>query len=112
MPNTPIIYTFYARSPKLTPDVVAYALAQDGTYLGTHISSDPDYARSDVGERPHRLIAFGRHYPEGYVVEWVGEEPAPGVNPGFDEAVLRSESVPFKTETFGHLGFRIPGAPA
>jgi hypothetical protein len=48
----------------------AVAIAQDGTYLGSHFCSDESYMMTDLGlvegSRPDRKIVYDEHYPGGY----------------------------------------------
>lgn len=57
---------------KGTDWVSSIALAEDGTYLAGHISSDTEWAKHDIGltsDWKHDL--YRAHYPDGYEVEWV-----------------------------------------
>ncbi len=53
---------------------VAYAMAEDGTVLGSHYCTHQGYASSDLGcdgSRPDRHEAYTAHYPEGYETEFI-----------------------------------------
>lgn len=51
-------------------------LAEDGTGLGGHLCSHEGYMPHDLGivesSRPDRHETFRAHYPDGYVMEFVG----------------------------------------
>lgn len=54
---------------------IYYALAQDGTVLGSHLCSDEGFASHDLGvrrdSRPDRHVEYAAHYPNGYEMEFV-----------------------------------------
>lgn len=56
-------------------DGIAYAIAQDGTVLGSHWCSDERYVPNDLGvrdgSRPDRHTTYAKHYPDGYEMEFV-----------------------------------------
>ena len=75
--DLPVIYGFNNGGARGWMDAVL--LAQDGTYLGSHICSDEYFMPSDLGilegHRPDRHETFRQHYPDGYRMEFVpGEE--------------------------------------
>ena len=51
-------------------DGVAYAMAEDGTVLGSHWCSSEYYVPHDLGviegSRPDRHETYAKHYPNGY----------------------------------------------
>ena len=51
-------------------DGVAYAMAEDGTVLGSHWCSSEHYVPHDLGviegSRPDRHETYAKHYPNGY----------------------------------------------
>ena len=53
-------------------DVCAFAMAEDGTALGSHVSSNASWAKADISRPPHSQN-FDTHYPDGYEVVWLGE---------------------------------------
>ena len=56
-------------------DVIAHALAEDGTGLGSHLSSSVGFAKHDIGlTSDWHHEDYREHYPSGYRVEWV-EDP-------------------------------------
>lgn len=75
-------------------DGIAYAIAEDGTVLGSHWCSHEIYVPGDLGvtegSRPDRHKAYAEHYPDGYEMEFV---PARDVlsHPGLSEAVRLNE---------------------
>jgi hypothetical protein len=83
----PRIYCFI-NGGKGTDMVRAMAMAEDGTCLVQHLSSNDDFAQLDSGfaEAPALTLApaawgpnlvtrerFAEHYPDGYDLEWVDD---------------------------------------
>ena len=61
----PKIYVFV--NSRMGTDLCGMALAEDGTFLGGHVSSSREFFRHDMGltsERKHD--AYSHHYPTGY----------------------------------------------
>ena len=55
-------------------DVLACALAEDGTGLGSHLSSSVSFAKHDIGlTSDWHHEAYRAHCPNGYEVEWVDD---------------------------------------
>jgi hypothetical protein len=56
-------------------DGIAYAMAEDGTILGSHWCSNEGYVPQDLGvtegSRPDRHLTYAEHYPDGYEMEFV-----------------------------------------
>lgn len=56
----------------------ALLLAEDGVLLGGHCCSSESYMPHDLGildgTRPDRHESFKKHYPDGYVMEFVREQ--------------------------------------
>jgi hypothetical protein len=56
-------------------DGIAYAMAEDGTVLGSHWCSHENYVPHDLGvregARPDRHETYRKHYPEGYEMVFV-----------------------------------------
>lgn len=56
-------------------DGIAYAIAEDGTVLGSHWCSHEGYVPYDLGveagHRPDRHEGYAKHYPSGYEMEFV-----------------------------------------
>jgi hypothetical protein len=56
-------------------DGIAYAMAEDGTVLGSHWCSHENYVPHDLGvrpgSRPDRHKTYAEHYPEGYEMVFV-----------------------------------------
>ena len=56
-------------------DGIAYAMAEDGTVLGSHWCSNEYYIHHDLGvstgSRPDRHVTYAEHFPEGYEMEFV-----------------------------------------
>jgi hypothetical protein len=59
----PAIYLF---SNSRDGDGVAYAMAEDGTVLGSHLCSHWGYMRHDLHDRADRKATCEAHYPQGY----------------------------------------------
>lgn len=71
--DKPKIYCFSAM--KDGGDGIAYAMAEDGTVLGSHWCSHEGFVPCDLGvtegSRPDRHDDYANHYPDGYVMEFV-----------------------------------------
>jgi hypothetical protein len=56
-------------------DGIAYAMAEDGTVLGSHLCSHERFVPEDLGvkkgKRPDRHKTYAEHYPDGYEMEFV-----------------------------------------
>ena len=54
---------------------VAYAMAEDGTVLATHLCSSERFVSHDLGVidgcSPTKHIVYRQHYPDGYDMEFV-----------------------------------------
>jgi hypothetical protein len=71
-------------------DGCAYAMAEDGTVLGSHWCSHESYVPGDLGvisdSRPDRHENnYSRHYPDGYEMEFVASKSV-GKHEGLQEA--------------------------
>lgn len=67
----PRIFLFVEPTVAWAPDVVARAIAEDGTVLAGHICEGEDGAKRDLGltsERSHDK--YRAHYPDGYEIVW------------------------------------------
>jgi hypothetical protein len=66
------IYVFSAAGGGDGP---CYAMAEDGTVLGSHYCSHEGFARHDLGvtegSRPDRHKTYAAHYPDGYEMEFI-----------------------------------------
>ena len=71
--SKPKIYCF--SNVKGGGDGIAYAMAEDGTVLGSHWCSNEFYVSQDLGVlegcRKDRHEAYAEHYPDGYEMEFV-----------------------------------------
>lgn len=71
--NKPKIYCF--SNVRGGGDGIAYAMAEDGTVLGSHWCSHEGYVPHDLGvnegSRPDLHEGYAKHYPEGYEMEFV-----------------------------------------
>jgi hypothetical protein len=71
----PFIYGAALNHYPHSGDVGAYAIAEDGTKLGSHLCSSDYYVPGDLGmidgARPDRHETYRAHYPAGYRCEFV-----------------------------------------
>jgi hypothetical protein len=52
------------------------ALSQDGHFITGHNSSNEDWAKHDIGATSDwKHEEYKKHYPNGYVTEWVDGDP-------------------------------------
>jgi hypothetical protein len=74
--DLPVIYGFNNGGSPEWYDAVL--LAQDGTFLGSHICSHEAYMPGDLGveegSRADRHEHFRAHYPNGYKMEFVSRD--------------------------------------
>ena len=77
----------------------AVLLSEDGVYLGSHICSDEAYMPHDLGvlegTRPDRHETFRKHYPGGYVMQFVPYDDfnrCPGVLAAVEAAAERESA--------------------
>lgn len=71
----PKIYLFCVPGGMRSGDVIGYALAEDGNGLGSHLSSNEDFSKHDMGLTSNwKHDGYKKHYPEGYDLEWIMEE--------------------------------------
>ena len=53
-------------------DVLGYALAKDGTCLASHLSSNVDFSKHDMGLTSNwKHDHYAKAYPEGYELVWI-----------------------------------------
>lgn len=56
-------------------DVISQAIAEDGTPLGSHLSSNESFAKHDMGiTSTWKHEHYAAHYPDGFDVVWVDDE--------------------------------------
>lgn len=70
-----------------TGDVKAIAVSETGDGLVTHISSNPDWAKTDLGIHGagHYTLSYDKQYGAGnWELEW---SDTPAVHPGILEAI-------------------------
>ena len=69
----PVIYAF--SNVRGGGDGVCYAMAEDGTVLGSHYCSNEAYEPHDLGvvegSREDRHEHYQKHYPDGYRMDFV-----------------------------------------
>ena len=83
-------------------DVVAYALAEDGTGVGSHLSSGVSWAKHDIGlTSTWHHETYREHYPDGYEVQWIDDpENSPELKAALElnrqqaEAAEKNQEVP------------------
>lgn len=75
------------------PWVSGYALAEDGTWLASHISSTRGFAHVDM-QTPAKRAIYAEHYPNGYTIVDYIEDRADALDQRADyvAALLRSEA--------------------
>lgn len=70
-------------------DGIAYAMAEDGAVLGSHLCSHEGYVPGDLGvtpgSRPDRHETYLKHYPQGYEMEFV-----PACDVKFHEGLVKA----------------------
>lgn len=54
--------------------VIGYALAEDGHGLCSHLSSNEDWSKHDMGLHSNwHHDTYQKHYPEGFELEWIDD---------------------------------------
>jgi hypothetical protein len=91
--SKPIIYCFCNLPMWTELGGPVVALAEDGTLLASHYSSNESFAQMDIGVLPYmpgvppagagNTARYDAHYPDGYELVWIE-------NAGEDERVLRA----------------------
>lgn len=73
---------------------VVMAMAEDGTCLASHVSSNEDWAKHDIGiTSDWKHEDYRRHYPDGYELVWV-DDAKPGNHSGLDAAYAKNQARP------------------
>jgi hypothetical protein len=55
--------------------VLGYAMAEDGTGLANHLSSNISFSKHDMGlTSDWKHDYYKEHYPDGYELEWIEEK--------------------------------------
>ena len=79
-------------------DGIAYAMAEDGTVLGSHWCSHEYFVPRDLGieegSRPDRHETYKKHYPDGYEMEFVPASEVsshPGLKKAFELNQLQAK---------------------
>lgn len=76
-------------------DGIAYAMADDGTVLGSHWCSHEGFVALDLGvidgSRADRHENYAAHYPGGYVMEFVRAADVP-THPGLQQAFALNQA--------------------
>ena len=79
-------------------DVMGYALAEDGTILTSHYSSNESFSKHDMGltsDWKHEI--YEEHYPNGFELEWI-EESNCDEHIGFQKAFAKNKGPEAKAE--------------
>ena len=82
-------------------DGIAYAMAEDGTVLGSHWCTNETYVCNDLsvneGARPDRHKTYREHYPDGYEMEFI---PAANVmkHEGLQKAITLNQEQERETQ--------------
>lgn len=86
-------------------DGAAYAIADDGTVLGSHWCSNEYFVPQDLGvidgTRPDRHETYKKHFPNGYEMEFVASkdiENHKGLNEALRLNQLQAEQANQKSE--------------
>jgi len=88
-PGKPKIFIVAERQGR--GNYIGYALAEDGTGLGSHLSSSLTWTQHDMGViSDWKHENYRAHYPDGYELVWIGEWPREGTHPQFDAAYARN----------------------
>ena len=93
--DLPVIYGFNnGGSPGWMSAVL---LAEDGSGMGGHCCSSEAYMPHDLGvldgSRPDRHEGFRKHYPDGYRMDFIGEEQVRArTHPGLELAYRRNQT--------------------
>lgn len=71
---------------------VAYAIAEDGHCLASHVCSDHGFIPHDMGLDPDgwKRELYDAHYPDGYELEWV---PNPRTHAGLGDAYKKNQAL-------------------
>ena len=71
-PMMPRIFLWCVPGGFRSGDVIGYACAEDGTGLGSHLSSSVEFSKHDMGlTSDWKHEAYKKHYPDGFELEWV-----------------------------------------
>ena len=91
----------YAFSAVGGGDGIAYAIAQDGTVLGSHWCSHDGFVPGDLGVTPgsrlDRHEHYAKHYPDGYEMEFVRSDKIE-THAGLQEAIRLNNLQPEESE--------------
>lgn len=79
-------------------DMHGQAVAEDGTPLADHLSSNEDWSRYDMCESPSKHQVYAAHYPDGYDLVWLGHEPPLDQHPELKAALGIVDSCATKVE--------------
>jgi len=84
----PKIFLFCDPAPNWGPtEVYAQSLAEDGTGLGGHLSTNESWAKHDIGlTSDWHHDEYRKHYPDGYEVEWIDTDKL-DTHEGFQKAL-------------------------
>ena len=71
--------------------VAGHAIAEDGTGLAGHISSNESWAKLDMTS-DYKKKDYAEHYPDGYEIEWIDYDDLEG-HAAFNHAFRRHEEI-------------------
>jgi hypothetical protein len=72
-------------------DVLGFALAEDGTGLASHLSSNDNFSKHDMGlTSSWNHEAYQAHYPLGFELEWVSNVES---HEGLDKALELNKQI-------------------
>ena len=71
-----VVRCFLVPGDAWAPDVVVVALAEDGTVLASHVSSNESWARHDIGLTSEwKRDIYSATFPDGYTLTWLDAPP-------------------------------------
>lgn len=91
MSKLPKIFVYCYPGGVREGDVIGYALAEDGHCLASHLSSNKNFSKHDMGttsDWKHDL--YSKHYPDGFELEWVND---PDNHDGVSEAYKLNQTL-------------------
>lgn len=89
--NKIYLYCYPAGDAWSPSDVIGGALAEDGTLLAGHLSSNVEFSKHDMGlTSTWKHDLYTQHYPSGYELEWVDDLEG---HAGFNQAVALNKGL-------------------
>jgi len=89
---TPKIFLMCYPAQGFTPtDVLGFAVAEDGTGLCSHLSSNEEWSKHDMGLTSNwKHDIYNKHYPDGYELVWVDD---PDNSPEYQAAFVLNKKL-------------------